>query len=35
MLARGFSIAASSTPNPMSLFGVYALPQGIACGDIQ
>lgn len=24
-----------SSPNPMSLFAVYALPQGVACGDIQ
>lgn len=31
---RAFSVGyCGSSPNPMSLFGVYALPQGIACGD--
>ncbi len=33
---RAFSVGYSgSSANPMSLFGVYALPQGIACGDIE
>jgi len=33
---RGFSVEYSgSSPNPMSLFGLYALQQGIPCGDIE
>ncbi len=33
---RAFSVGYSgSSPTPMSLFGVYALPQGIACGNIE
>lgn len=33
---RMYQVAISgSSPNPMSLFAVYALPQGAACGDVQ
>lgn len=33
---RTFSVGYSgSSPNAMSLFGVYALPQGIVCGNIE
>lgn len=33
---RAFSVGYSgSSPNAMSLFAVYALPQGMACGDIE
>jgi hypothetical protein len=34
--ARTYSVGYSgSSPKPMALFAVYALPQGMACGDIQ
>jgi hypothetical protein len=33
---RGYSVGYSvNSPKPMALFAVYALPQGLPCGDIQ